>query len=57
MYKQYDLSGIWRFAMDPDKTGVRDGLFETLLPDTIPLPAPPPRPERVHIIGNGEPAF
>ena len=38
MYKQYDLSGIWRFAMDPDKTGVRDGLFETLLPDTIPLP-------------------
>lgn len=38
MYKQYDLSGIWRFAMDPDKNGVREQFFATVLPDTIPLP-------------------
>lgn len=38
MYKQYDLSGTWRFALDPERQGIRQQLFRTRLTDTIPLP-------------------
>lgn len=56
MYKQYDLSGIWRFAMDPDKNGVREQFFATVLPDTIPLPGTTAQAKRVPIIHRGIPA-
>ncbi len=36
--KQLDLSGIWRFQLDPDDVGVKEGWWQRALPDTISLP-------------------
>lgn len=38
MIKNVNLSGLWHFAMDPDKKGIDQKQYSALPQDTIPLP-------------------
>ncbi|WP_167958875.1 sugar-binding domain-containing protein [Anaerosporobacter faecicola] len=39
MIKEYDLSGVWAFALDAEKKGIEDSFFQKKLADTITLPS------------------
>jgi hypothetical protein len=38
MIRKIDLSGVWRFCLDPDNTGEEDGFFQSILPKRINIP-------------------
>jgi hypothetical protein len=38
MIRKIDLSGVWRFCLDPDNSGENDGFYRSFLPKRINIP-------------------